>query len=183
MADPITLAIIAGGTLTAAGQVQEGRIAEAQGKLTKQIALRNQRSLERQAKAERDAASVREGRLARQEKIVKAAAVAQQGKSGGQIAGASLNALTDIAGQFSIERNLALRIGLIRSRELKERGGILATQGKFASSIGKKTKALSFIKAGGTVLTTIGLAGGFRGGSPTGNQTGIPTNRFGSSFA
>lgn len=159
MADPITLAIIIGGSLTAASQLQEGRIAEAQGKLTEQIALRNQKSLERQAKAERDAASVEESRLARREKIVKAAAIAQQGVSGGQIAGASLSALTDIAAQFSIERNFALRTGLIRSRELKERGQIIGIEGRFARTLGKKAKQLSFIKAGGTLLTTVGLAG------------------------
>lgn len=153
--------------LTALGQIKEGQIAEAQGKLTKQIAIRNQKSLERQAKAERDAASVQEGRARRQEKIVKAAAIAGQGKSGGQIAGASLNALTDIAAQFSIERNLILRGGLIRSRELIERGGIIATQGRFARTLGKKAKQLSFIKAG----ATIGLA---LAGVPP--QTGGTTN-------
>ncbi len=180
MADPVTLAIIVGGSLTAASQVQEGRIAESQGKLSKQIAIRNQKSLERQAKAEKDAANINEERARRQEKITKARALAAQGKSGGQIAGASLNALTDIAGQFSIERNLILRGGLIRGRELKERGGIIATQGRFASTIGKKAKALSFIKAGGTVLTTIGLAGLSPGGVPPANQAGSPSGFFAS---
>lgn len=151
--------LLTGGGLIAAGQIQEGRITEAQGKFAKKIALRNQQALARQAKAEQDAASVEEGRVARQEKIVKAAQRAQLGKTGGQIVGATLAALTDTAVQFSIQRNLVLRTGLVRGRELRERGQIELAKGRFARTLGKKAKQLSFIKAGGTILTSFGLAG------------------------
>ena len=140
------------GLLTFLGTISEGRAAEKQGEFAKQIALRNQRALERQAVAEKEAAAVKESRVARQEKIVKAAQIAQFGKTGGQIAGASLSFLADTARQFSIERNLALRTGLIRGRELRERGQIQLAKGRFARTLGKQAKRLSFIKAGGTVL-------------------------------
>lgn len=151
-----TLLLLAGAGFTAFGQIREGQVAEAQGKFAKQIAVRNQQSLERQRKAELEAADVKERRAARQEKIVKAAQVAQFGKTGGQIAGASLSFLADTARQFSIERNLALRTGLIRGRELREQGQIELAKGRFSRILGKEAKRLSFIKAGGTVLLAAG---------------------------
>ncbi len=157
-----------GALFTAFGQIKEGQIAEAQGKFAKQIAVRNQQALERQAKAEREAAAVKESRAARQEKIVKARQIAQFGKTGGQIVGASLSFLADTARQFSIERNLILRTGLIRGRELRERGQIELAKGRFARTIGKQIKKLSFIKAGGTVL-----GGAFSGQFGTGIQTSV----------
>lgn len=157
-----------GSLFTAIGQIQEGRIAEAQGKFAKQIAIRNQQSLERQAKAERDVSQVEEQRVARQEKIFKAGQRATAGKSGGQIAGATLSLLTDAARQFSIKRNLTLRRGLIRGQELRERGQIELAKGRFARTLGKKAKQASFIKAGGSVVS-----GGFKGEFGTGVQKGL----------
>ena len=144
-----------GAVFTALGQLQEGRIAEAQGRFAQQIAIRNQQVLERQAKAERAAAEVEEARIARAEKIVKAQQRAIIGKSGIGLAGATLSLLADTAFQFSFERNLALRRGLIRGRELGERGRIELARGEFAFTLGKEAKRLSFIKAGGSILSGV----------------------------
>lgn len=154
----VAAAIIAGGVLQGVSQIQEGRIAEAQGKFTKDIALRNQQALERQATAEREAAGIEESRIARQEKIVKARQRATVAKSGIGLAGATLSVLADTAFQFSMDRNLVLRRGLIRSRELIQRGRILAAQGRFARTLGTQTKRLSFIKAGGSILGSVGTS-------------------------
>ena len=137
---------------TATAQIQEGRIAEAEGKFAKEIAHRNKQALDRQAEAERDAAAIEERRTARQEKIVKSRQIAAVAKSGAGLAGATLSSLADTAFQFSIEKNLILRRGLIKGRELRERGRIILAQGRFARTLGKKAKQLSFIKATGTVL-------------------------------
>ena len=153
-----TAAILIGGALLAVSEVQAGRAAEKQGEFAKQIALRNQRALERQAVAEKEAAAIKSEQIARREKIVSGAQIAATGKSGGQIAGASLNFLADTARQFSLSRNFAWRAGLFRSQELKERGGIIAAKGRFAQAIGKFAKRTSFIKAGGTLLLTAGSA-------------------------
>jgi len=153
-----TLLLLAGGGMMAASQIAEGRAAEKQGKFAKQIARRNQQALERQAKAEREAASVEERQIARREKIVKGQQIAAAGKSGGQIAGATFNVLADTARQFSLSRNFALRAGLFKSQELKERGGIIMAQGQRARSVGAFQKRQSFIKAGSTLLMTGGSA-------------------------
>lgn len=150
--------LIAGGGLQAFGAIQEGKIAEAEGKFARDIGFRNQQALERQAKAEREAASIEEIRVARKGKIFKARQRAVVGKTGIGLAGATLSVLSDTAFQFSMERNLVLRRGLIKGRELKERGRILAAQGSFARTLGLQAKRLSYIKAGASILGSVGTA-------------------------
>ena len=150
------LALAAGAGLATAGQLQQGRMASAQGSFEKKIAIRNQQALERQAKAEREAASIEADRAARREKIVMGAQRAQAGKSGGQIAGSTLDFLADTARQFSIQRNLILRGGMIRGQELTELGQTKKAEGRWAATLGKQAKQLSYIKAGGTVLMARG---------------------------
>ena len=178
MADPITIGLLltaAGAGVSAFSSIKQGQVAEAQGKFAKQVAIRNQQSLERQRKAELDAASIKERRVARQKKIVKGRQRATAGKSGGQIAGATLSFLADTARQFSIERNLTLRTGLIRGRELREQGQIEIAKGRFARTIGKERKRLSFISATGSILTAAGALSFARGrgiaGKPLADQS------------
>lgn len=148
-----------GGVLTAYSVLAEGKIAEAEGKFQQKIAERNQRALERQAKAEREAAKFEEKRVTRKEKIVSAAQRAIIGKSGIGLAGATLSVLADTAFQFSLERNWILRGGLIRARELIERGGIIAAQGKWAKILGREAKKLSYFKAAASILGSAGQTG------------------------
>ena len=166
------------------GQFKEGQIAAAQGDLDKEIAIRKQKALERQAKAEREATDIEERRVSRKGKATVAAAIAQAGKTGGQLKNASLSALTDIVAQFSIDRNLVLRRGLIKSRELKQRGAIIAAQGRFAKTVGRQRRTASFISAG----ATLGAAafGGTSGGTGTTSTTGVSgsgTGQFTRGFA
>jgi len=160
--------LLVGAGLMAAGQISQGRAAEEQGKFAKKIALRNQQALERQAKAEVEASKVEEERIARREKIVTGQQIAAAGKTGGQIAGATLNFLADTARQFSISRNFALRSGLFKSQELKEKGNIIAAEGRFARSVGAFQKRQSFISAGATMLMAGSSAFGSSGGSSAG---------------
>ena len=151
--------LIAGG-LRAASQIQEGRIAKAQGSFEKKIALRNQESLNRQAKAEEAASRLEERRIARKQKILQGRQLARIGKQGTGLAGATLNALIDTAVQFSIDRNLALRRGIFRAGALRERGVIIAAQGRWAKTLGNQAARLSYIKAGASLLGAAGAAGG-----------------------
>lgn len=155
----MSAALIAGGGLQAFAAIKEGQIADVQGRFAKKIAVRNQKALERQAKAERGAASVEEARISRRQKIVQARQRARIGKQATGLAGATLSALADAAFQFSMERNLALRRGFIRARELKERGRIIHAQGLWARTLGMQAKRLSFIKASASILGAAGTAG------------------------
>ena len=170
--------LIAGGGTQAFAAIQEGRIAEKQGKFTKKIAIRNQQALERQRTAEREASAVEERRISRREKIVKGAQRATIAKSGVGLAGATLSLLADTAFQFSMDRNLTLRRGLIRGRELRERGKIQLAQGSFARSLGLKAKQLSFIQAGGSILSSVGSAQLASTGSTAPTQSQLTTSRF-----
>jgi len=153
-----TLLLIAGTGLQATSMIQQGRIAAAQGEFAEQMAVRNQQALERQAKAEVEAAKVEESRIARKEKIFKAQERMAIGKSGvGFLAGATMSVLTDIAFQFSFERNLALRRGLIRSQELREAGQIELVKGKWAKTIGYQTQTAAGLGAAGSILGTAGM--------------------------
>lgn len=163
--DPISLLILAGGGLQAAGQIQEGRIAKAQGSFAKKMALRNQESLNRQAKSEMEAAKLEESRIARREKIAKSRQRAIVGKQGTGLAGAALAALIDTAAQFSMERNLALRRGFLRRRQLKERGRIIAAQGRWAKTMGNQAMRLSYVKAGASILGSVAMAKYYGGGT------------------
>lgn len=171
-------AILIAGGLTAASQIQEGRIAKAQGSFAKKIALRNQESLNRQAKAEEAASRLEESRIARKQKIFQARQLARIGKQGTGLAGATLAALVDTATQFSIERNLALRRGVFRAGALRERGVIIAAQGRWAKTLGKQAQRLSYIKATGSLLSAAGLAravGGLGAGTSTGTTATVST--------
>ena len=168
-------AILIAGGLKAASQIQEGRIAKAQGSFAKKIALRNRDALERQAKAERAASRVEEARISRREKIFKGRQRARIGKQGTGLAGATLAALVDTAVQFSIERNLALRRGLVRGRELKRRGVIIAAQGRWAKTLGIQAKRLSFIKATGSILGSVAVASQFGTAAGAGTAGGSRT--------
>ena len=175
MADPITIAILAGGGLIAGSQVQEGRIAKAQGSFANKIALRNQQALEKQAKAEMEASRLEERRIARKQKFLEARQIASMGKSGIGLAGASLEDLTDTAFQFSLDRNLTLRTGMIRAGQLRERGKIMAAEGKWSKAMGRQTQRLSYVKAGATILSSIALAGQYSALKAAGNA-GTATN-------
>lgn len=167
-------AILIGGGLMAASQIQQGRIAEAQGRFAEQISLRNQAALERQDKAEKAASRMEEERIVRKEKIFKAAQRARIGKQATGLAGATLAALTDTAAQFSIERNLALRRGFVRGRELVARGHIIAAQGRWAGILGAQAKRLSYVQATGSILGSVGMASYYKTAAATGT-TGVGT--------
>ncbi|KKL65385.1 hypothetical protein LCGC14_2155500 [marine sediment metagenome] len=176
MADPVTMLILAGGGLQAASAIQEGRIAKAQGSFAKKIALRNQESLNRQAKAEEAASRLEEERITRKQKIFQGRQLARIGKAGTGLAGATLAALVDTATQFSIDRNLALRRGVFRAGALRERGTIIAAQGRWAKTLGKQAQRLSYIKASGSLLFAAGLASSVSGvGVSTGTTATVST--------
>lgn len=160
---PAAILLIAGTAASVASTLQQGQIAKAQGEFQEKVSNRNRDALERQAKAELQAAKLDEKRIARKQKLVEGAEVAMAAKSGIGLAGASINALADTAFQFSLDRNLRLRRGLIAGMQLKERGSILAAQGKFAAKVGRQRQTASFIKAGGSILSTAGSS--FGGGT------------------
>ena len=173
MADPVTMLILASGGLMAAGQVQEGRIAKAQGSLENKLALREQEALNRRAIATEEAGKIETDRIAREEKLAKGAARATTGKQGGGLGGSSLAALTDMAAQYSIQKNITLRNYFTESRNLRQQGKIMAVKGKWAKTLGKQTNKLAYVKAGATILASAYTAGAYQSSLSTGQLTDV----------
>ena len=144
--------IMAGGAAQAAGQIQEGRIAKAQGSMDKKLALRNQESLNRQARAEESASRLDEQQVAKKQKIFQARQLAILGKGGSGYTDATLAALVDTASQFSIERNLTLRRGVFRAGSLREKGELIAAQGRWSKTLGTQKMRLANAKATASLL-------------------------------
>ncbi len=186
MADPVTLFILASGGLSAASSIQGGRIAKAQGSFENKIALRNQEALLRQAKAEKSASDLEERRIAKRQKIDEARNLATLGKQGSGLGDATLAALVENASQFSIDRNLALRRGVFRAGALRQRGEIIASQGRWAKTLGKQAQRLSYVKAGGSLLAAAGAASAVgsagTGSTVVSNNAGLSNFQVGSVF-
>ena len=159
--------LIVGAIVSAGAAVQQGMIAKKQGQFADKVSKRNQEALERQADAERKAAKFDEGRIARRQKLIEASQIAAGAKSGVALSNSSISVLSDTAFQFSLDRNLRLRQGLVKGQELKDRGNIIRAEGKFAKSVGKAKQTASFIQAGGSILSSYGMAGMSSGGDPT----------------
>ena len=182
MADPGTMALILGIGFMAVGQIRQGQVAKAQGKFAEKVAQANNMALQRQAEAEKEAARIDEERESRKGKIFMALQRATAGKSNIGLAGATLNVLADTAFQFSLNRNLILRRGLLRSRELRQRGAIELAQGSFAKSVGKQAYRTSILSAAGTVAMGVYQSGAFAK-APTGSGiTSSTTGQFSSSY-
>ena len=178
-----TAALIAGTALMAGGQIQEGQIANAQGKASNDIAKYNAANMERQAAARREAANFEDTRQVRRSKIILGSEIAQGGASG---VVSDVDALADTAFQLAMDRNLALRQGLVESTGLLNQAAMTRAQGKFAKQVGKSQRDMSYVKAGGSILAGLytgynrGLLGSGGGGSTAGTGFSGASRRTGS---
>ncbi len=169
--------ILAGGGLSAASAIQQGRAAKAQGSFDKKMALRGQESFLRQGRAEQAASALEERRIAKKQKIHEARNLAIMGASGSGVMGATLAALVSVATAYSEERNLALRRGVFRAGALRERGEIMAAQGRWSKTLGNQANRLGYVKAGASLLMAAGTAS-YYGGSGSGTSPWTPTTNI-----
>lgn len=153
-------AILVGSALMAYGQIREGQMAAAEGKMKRKISDYNAEQLRRQAIIKREAAALEESRITREEKSFlgkKIAKMAMGGMSVNDVS--SLEVLSDDVYQFSMDRNLVLRNGLYESISLGQQAKIQNITGRFYEKAGKYARNVSYIKAGSTLLSGVYLAG------------------------
>jgi len=188
-----TALLIAAGTgLQAYGQITEGRMAYAEGKLKQGIHEYNMLALSREADSRREAAAMEEERIRREQDLAMGEKIAAAG-AGGIVGteGSSLDVLADTAYQFAMDRSLTLKRGLYESERLKGQAGIERVKGKWAYQYGKSLRTSAYLKAAGTILsgsflasqampagggasdaaTGAGKYGGTMGGGPTGGAS------------
>lgn len=172
-----------GGGLMAYGQVRQGQLAEAEGKAQKKIADFNAEQLDRQAKSRQQAAAIEEQRVSRQSKMFMGKQRAEFAKSGLTMEGSALEVLSDTAYQFSMDRNLTLRQGLLDADYMRSQGAIQRVQGKWAREYGKQQKTSSYLSAAGTAMMTAYTAGqamSATGAGSAANQQGLQSGTIGS---
>ena len=173
-----TALLVVGGGLMAASQIQQGRLAKAQGSAQNKIAQYNAEQLERQAQARMEAAHLQDDRVARQARLFKGAQRASIGKSGLSLSeGSPLDLQADTAYQFALDRAFTLRSGLLDSKSLKAQGTIQGVEGKWAKSYGAASARNSYMQAAGTILGTAYMAGkGMTPGTGTADYAGGNTS-------
>jgi len=158
--DPITIAIVAGATLTAKSQIEQGRAARRAGRDQEAIAQRNALLAERQAEAEQQAAIEAARQQEREGKALKGRQKAAIAKAGVQIGrGTPLTLLVETAEDLEADRLRILREGAISAAQRKGQADILRLQGAAAKARGKAAGRAANLAAAGTILTTIGTVG------------------------
>ena len=157
--DPITILLIAGGSLVAASQVQQGRAARQTGRTQEAIAQRNALLAERQAEAEQQAAVEAAKQQEREGKALKGRQRAAIAKAGVLSRGTPLSVLVETAENLEADRLTILREGAISAAQRRGQAGIFRAQGAAAKARGKAAGRAANLAAAGTILTTAGTVG------------------------
>ena len=155
----LTTLLIAGGALTAKGQIEQGRAARQAGRDQEAIANRNALLAERQAEAEQQAAIEAAKQQRRRGEALKGAQRAAIAKSGVLARGTPLAVIVETAENLEADRLNILREGAISAAQRKAQADILRFQGAAAKARGKATARASNLAAAGTILTTVGTVG------------------------
>jgi hypothetical protein len=155
------LLLLTGAGIGAASTIQQGRIAEAQGKTTQRVNEYNAKQLDRQAKAKMDAAKINAERISKKENITQATNLARAAKSGISLgeSKSTVEVLADTAFQFHLDRNFTLMQGLSDQLSLENQASLLRAEGAFAKDMGKQAKRLSYVQAGGELAFAFGTVG------------------------
>lgn len=171
--------IASGAGLMAAGQIKQGKLAETQGRVERDIAIMNAREMEKEAESRKEAAAMEEERIALQQNMFIGSQLARIGKGGIAIGeGSSLDSLADSAYQFALDRALTLRAGTLQSSSLKRQATLTKIQGSWAAKYGKEMKRAAYLQAAGTILSGGFMASRALPASPGGgNQASLSTPR------
>ena len=157
--DPITIALIVGGALTAKSQIDQGRAARQAGKTQEAIANRNALLAERQAEAEQQAAAREALKQEREGRAFKSRQRAVIAKSGVQARGTPLAVLVETAENLEADRLNILREGAISAAQRRGQADVLRFQGRAAKKRGEAASRASKLAAAGTILSTVGTVG------------------------
>ena len=183
--DPVTLLIIAGAGLGAAGQIQSGRAAAAEGKSAQNIANYNAAVMEQQAKTERLRGGFEQVRQAKRGERVKSSMQAALGAAGGLGAGSSLLLESEQAAELELENLMIGYESELAAGRAESQATLDRLQGKLYRQKGRNLATASYIGAGSTLLTGLGMAGYLMGTPKTPVEKsviavkGMPAGRYG----
>ena len=155
-----TTMIVAGTGISAAGAIQAGRVAEAEGKSRQNIAEYNALVQEREAEALRQKAGFESKRQAKRAARVKSALTAALGAAGGLGSPVAADLAAEQAAELELENLLIGFGGEVEAGRAETQAELDRLQGKLYRRRGKAEKAASYYRAGGTLLTGFGTAYG-----------------------
>ncbi len=154
--DPLTAAAV----LIAAGQIQEGRAAAAEGKSAQNIQNYNAAVAESEAKAIEQKGKFEGVRQAKETARIKSSLRARLGISGARIdVGAPVLLAEEQAAELELEGFLIGAEARAKAGRARSQAELDRLQGRLFRERGRQQRTASFLKAGGTLLTGFGLAG------------------------
>jgi hypothetical protein len=159
--------------------IQQGRIAQAQGKAQEKINEYNARQAEMEGKSRLQSARLEADRFARKASFVNAANRAKAAKSGISISDSptTLDVLADTAYQLHLDTNIISQGGMNDYIRMQNQQSLLRAEGAFAKEQGNIAQKWGYI-SGGTQLAVAGATayGGYKFATlkPT-TQTGSPS--------
>ena len=176
------MAIIAAAATIAAGQIQAGREASAEGASAERIAQYNAALKDREATALRQRASFEQKRQAEAAARTKSSLLARLAASGTvPDAGTSLLLQTEQAAELELENLLIGYGGETMAQRAEYEAVGLRKEGELAKRRGKSARKASYFQAGSTLLTGFALSGG--GGGNTGRTMTSSNVRYQSSLS
>jgi hypothetical protein len=153
--------LIAGGAgLIAAGQIQEGRAAAAEGKSAQNIQNYNVAVAESEAKAIEQKGRFKGIRQAKEAVRIQSSLRARLGVSGVRTdIGAPVLLVEEQAAESELEGFLIGAEARAKAGKARSQAELARLQGRLFKERGKQIKRAAFLKAGGTLLTGFGFAG------------------------
>lgn len=150
---------VASAALKAGSIIQQGRIADAESKVSQALADRNARVLEADARAREAKARFDSLRQVKAAGRVKGALIARLGASGARLdVGAPLDLITEQAAELELDNLLIGFEGATDAARLRDQASLTRLGGQFARDRGRAAKKASFIGAGTSLLRDFGTA-------------------------
>jgi len=155
----VTGLLLAGAGLSAAGTIQQGRVAKAQAKGEQAMAEYNAKVSEQSAKAVEMKTAFDQQRQAKFSQRVLGTLRARLGGSGAATyEGAPVEAVSEQASELSLENALIGYEGQIEAGRFRSQGTLYGMEGKIAGMRAKNAMTGAYLSAGGTLLTGLGTA-------------------------
>ena len=162
MADPVSASLlVAASAMQAVGAIQQGKMAEAQGRAQQQAANYNARMKEIEAGITREQTNAREEQQRRQARQIlgkQRAAVAQAGIGWG---GSALDIMEESATLAELDALTIRYEGDLKAKGLLAEAEFDRYSGEVSAAMGKAAKRASYVSAAASILS--GAAGAYKG--------------------
>ena len=166
-------AIIAGAGLMAYGQIKAGEAAAVEGESAEAIANYNAAVEEQNAKAMQYKAAYDQKRLADESSRVSGTLKTRLAKSGALLGvGTPLSLESEQQAELDLENIMIGFEADTQASRARSQAEVFRLGGQLAKQRGKNAKTASYVSAGGTFLTGLGMAGAFDPKVPDATKTG-----------